>query len=63
MIETTAVSRRAWLRGEALCPSCKLPIDGRDVAEDAREAGESQPSGAVVTHKRCGAMFRVRLPK
>jgi len=59
MIETTAVSRLAWAHGEALCPSCRLPIDARDVDEELREVGETQPIGAVVTHRRCGATFRI----
>ena len=59
MIETTAISRHAWLHGEALCPSCHLPIDSRDVVEELREVGETQAVGAVVTHKRCGATFRI----
>jgi hypothetical protein len=44
-----------------LSPSCRLPIDARDVDEELREVGETQPSGAVVTHRRCGATFRIRL--
>ncbi len=59
-ISATVVSRTTWTHGEALCPSCKLPIDARDVNEDLREVGETQVSGVAVTHRRCGASFRVR---
>jgi hypothetical protein len=59
MIDANLVSRRDWLHGEALCPSCRLPIDKRDVVEDLRDVGQTQPVGAVVTHKRCGAHFQI----
>lgn len=58
-MEATVVSRLSWAHGEALCPSCGLPIDARDVDEELREVGETQPSGAMVTHRRCGATFRI----
>jgi hypothetical protein len=29
MIETTVVSRLTWVHGEALYPSCRLPIDAQ----------------------------------
>jgi hypothetical protein len=61
MIEATVVSRLAWAHGEALCSSCRLPIDARDVHEELREVGESQPTGVVITHRRCGATSRIRL--
>jgi hypothetical protein len=57
MIEATVVPRHTWVHGEALCPSCRLPIDKRDVDEELREAGTTQPVGAIVTHRRCGATF------
>jgi hypothetical protein len=60
MIEATIVSRGDWLRGEALCPSCRLPIDERDVDEELRDPASAQPVGAIVTHRRCGATFRLR---
>jgi hypothetical protein len=59
MIEATVVPRRAWAHGEALCPSCGLPIGPRDLDEELREPGSAQPVGAVVTHRRCGATFRL----
>ena len=59
MIEPNRHPRLAWAHGEALCPSCRLPIDSRDVDEELREPGRSQPIGAVVTHRRCGATFRL----
>lgn len=58
--EFTAVSRLTWAHGEALCPSCRLPIDSRDVDEVLREVGQSQLTGAIVTHQRCGATFRIQ---
>jgi hypothetical protein len=60
VIDTAVVSRLTWLHREALCPSCRLPIDSRDVDEELREVEETQLSGAVVTHRRCGATFRIR---
>jgi hypothetical protein len=60
VIDATVVSRRSWLHGEALCPSCRLPIGKRDINEELREVGQTQPGGAVVTHRRCGSTFRVR---
>ena len=42
--------------------SCRLPIDARDVDEELREVGEAQPTGAVITHRRCGATFRIAFP-
>jgi hypothetical protein len=59
MIDATIVSRRAWLHGEVLCPSCGLPIEKRDLDEELPEPGSAQPIGAVVTHRRCGATFRL----
>ncbi len=59
MIEATVVPRHTWVHGEALCPSCRLPIDKRDVDEELREAGTTQPVGAIVTHRRCGAHFQI----
>ncbi|HSW94971.1 MAG TPA: hypothetical protein VLI88_02305 [Patescibacteria group bacterium] len=59
MIEATVVPRLAWAHGEALCPSCRLPIDSRDVDEELREVGEALASGAIVNHRRCGATFRI----
>ncbi len=49
----------AWLHGEVLCPSCGLPIGRRDVDQDLRELDSAQPVGAIVTHRRCGATFRL----
>lgn len=60
MIEAIHVSRLTWMHGEALCPSCGLPIDARNVDEELREPGQSLPIGAVVTHRRRGARFRLR---
>jgi hypothetical protein len=60
VIHTAVVSRVTWLHGEALCPSCRLPIDKRDVDQELREVDSAQPVGAIVTHRRCGATFRVR---
>jgi len=54
-----AVPRIRWLHGEALCPSCGLPIGKRDLDEELREPGSAQPVGAIVTHRRCGAPFRL----
>jgi len=48
------------MHGEALCPSCRLPIDSRDVGQELREAGETQASGAIVTHRRCGTTVRLQ---
>jgi len=59
VIEGIRVFRRDWLHGEALCPSCQLPIGKRDVTEDVWEVGQSEPVGAVVAHQRCGASFRI----
>jgi hypothetical protein len=60
LIAATVVSRLTWAYGEALYPSRGLPIDNRDVDEELRELGESQPSGANVTHRRCAATFRIQ---
>jgi len=59
IIEATVVPRRTWAHGEALCPSCRLPVDQRDVDEELREPGDALPAGAIVTHRRCDATFRV----
>jgi hypothetical protein len=60
VIDATVVSRRDWLHGEALCPSCRLPIDQRDVIDEVWDVRESEPVGAMITHKRCGATYRIR---
>ena len=59
MVDATIVPRTTWLHGEARCPSCGLPIGTRDVDEDLRELDNAQPVGAIVTHRRCGATFRL----
>jgi hypothetical protein len=46
MIDATIVPRTRWLHGEALCPSCGLPIGRRDVDEELREVNSAQPVGA-----------------
>ena len=59
IMEATVVPRLKWLHGEAACPSCGLPIGPRDVDEELRGPGSAQPVGAIVTHRRCGATFRL----
>jgi len=59
LIDATLVTRSAWAHGEALCPSCGLPIDERDVDEELRDRGSAQPVGAIVTHRRCGVHFQI----
>ncbi len=60
MIEATVVPRLKWLHGEAACPSCGLPMGKRDLDEELRAPGSAQPVGAIVTHRRCTATFRLR---
>lgn len=59
MIEATVVTRSTWAHGEARCPSCGLPIDQRDLDELVFDPGVPQPIGAIVTHRRCSARFRL----
>jgi hypothetical protein len=59
MIDATVVSRRDWQHGLAACPACGLPIGKRDLDEELRESGGAQSVGAIVTHRRCGATFRL----
>jgi hypothetical protein len=43
------------------CPGCGLPVDAkRDEVEELRSIASSEPVGAIVTHRRCGATFRLR---
>jgi hypothetical protein len=54
------VSRRDWLHNEARCPACGLHLDAhRDLDEYVRKNSDTRAVGALVTHRRCGAKFRV----
>jgi hypothetical protein len=54
------VKRRDWLHSEARCPSCGLHLDPhRDLDDYIRVSSDTRATGAIVTHRRCGAMFRI----
>jgi hypothetical protein len=42
MIEATVVSLLTWAHDEAVCPSCRLPIEAHEVDEELREPRASQ---------------------
>jgi hypothetical protein len=61
--DPVVVSRRAWIRGEALCPSCGLPIDAPDVQDETRDLDDldqEESPEVLVKHRRCAATFRIR---
>jgi len=56
------VNRRDWLHGVARCPECRLPQDAHRDLDDYEQVNSDTPAtGAIVTHQRCGATFRVVL--
>lgn len=61
------VSRLLWAHGEASCPSCGLPLDPiKDLDQYLHQLGSSIPTGALVTHRRCGwsgPLMFVELPR
>jgi hypothetical protein len=55
-----SVSRKAWLHGESRCPSCRLHLSpSLDLDEYIRVNSDTRATGALVTHGRCGATFRI----
>jgi len=60
MTERTIVSRHDWLHGLALCPSCGLPLAvDRDLVKEIRHLPDPKVAAVDVTHRRCGASFRL----
>jgi hypothetical protein len=54
------VSRRDWNHREARCPRCGLHLDPQlDLQSYERENTDTRARGALVTHRRCGASFRI----
>jgi hypothetical protein len=54
------VSRRDWNHGEARCPECRLRLSPvLDLDEHERTHTDTRATGAVVTHRRCGARFTI----
>lgn len=59
-VDYVRVERSTFLHGLAECPSCRLHLDARkDVDELIQPASESRAIGARMTHRRCGASFKV----
>ncbi len=57
---TIRVSLTHWRHGQVECPGCGLPVDvQRDEVEELRSLTSSEPDGAIVTHRRCGAHFQM----
>ena len=60
MEQPHVVSRKAWLHGELRCPACGLPLRAHlDLDDYIRVNSDTRATGALVTHRRCGATFRV----
>jgi len=54
------VKRRDWNHGEARCPSCRLHLNVQlDLDEYERANADTCATGTIVTHRRCGATFRI----
>ena len=54
------VTGRDWNHGEARCPSCGLHLNQyRDLDDYIRVNSDTRATGAIVTHRRCGASFRI----
>jgi phage terminase large subunit GpA-like protein len=48
-----------WRHGEVECPGCGLPVDAQhDEVEEFRSTS-SEPDGAIVRHRCCGARFQI----
>jgi len=46
--------------GEAKCPKCGLHLSPHlDLDEYIRVNSDTRATGALVTHRRCGATFRI----
>ena len=54
------VSRRDWSLGEARCPTCGFHLNQfRDLDDYERTTSDTRATGALVTHRRCGAKFLI----
>ena len=54
------VSLSDWRHGHVECPGCGLPADAqRDDVLELRSITSTEPDGAIVTHRRCGAHFQI----
>ena len=61
-VDEIPITRTDFSHGLARCPRCGLPLDAaKDVDELLRDVAASQPLGARMTHRECGASFLVRL--
>jgi hypothetical protein len=57
---TIRISLSDWRHGEVECPGCGLPVDAQhDEVEELRSITSSEPDGAIVTHRHCGAHFQI----
>lgn len=49
-----------WRHGQVEYTGCGLPVDAQhDEVEESRSITSSEPDGAIVTHRRCGAHFQI----
>ena len=55
MVESVRVSYRDWLHGLVPCPGCGPPFDAEKDLESYSYGLSPQPTGARVTHRRCGS--------